>query len=137
MSGVDLVIAAPNGYELPAETIARARGLGGGGTVTQVHDPQEAARGAAAVYTDVWTSMGQEAETAVRKEAFKGFQVNAQLLAAAPPDALVMHDLPAHRGEEITDDVLESPRSVVFDQVENRMHAQQAVLATILGGVAR
>ena len=137
MAGVDLVIAAPAGYELPADTIARARALDGGGSVTQVHDPHEGVRGAAAVYTDVWASMGQEGEAGRRREAFAGYQVNAALLASAPADALVMHDLPAHRGEEITDEAIESPRSVVFDQVENRVHAQQAVLATILGGGAR
>ena len=137
MAGVDLVIAAPAGYELPAGTIARARALGGGGSVTQVHDPHEGVRGAAAVYTDVWASMGQEGEAELRREVFAAFQVNAALLASAPPDALVMHDLPAHRGEEITDEAIESQRSVVFDQVENRVHAQQAVLATILGGGAR
>ena len=137
MAGMELVIAAPKGYELPPETIDRAHALGGGGHVTQVNDPHEGVRGAAAVYTDVWTSMGQEAETAIRKEAFGGFQVNLELLASASADALIMHDLPAHRGEEITDEAIESPNSVVFDQVENRVHAQQAVLATILGGVSR
>lgn len=134
MAGVHLTIAAPGGYELPADTIARAEALPGGGSVTQTQDPHEAVREAAAVYTDVWASMGQEAEAARRAEDFSGFQLNAEIMASAPADALVMHDLPAHRGEEITDDVLESPRSVVFDQAENRMHAQQAVLASILGG---
>ncbi len=134
MAGMHLTVASPEGYELPAETLARAAALPGGGTVTQTHDPHEAVREAAAVYTDVWASMGQEAEASQRAEHFAGFQLNAEIMASAPADALVMHDLPAHRGEEITDEVLESPRSVVFDQAENRMHAQQAVLATILGG---
>ena len=136
MTGVDLVIAAPAGYELPSETIAIAGALTGGGSVTQVRDPFEAVKGATAVYTDVWASMGQEHEAAQRAEDFAGYQVNLELLAAAPPDALVMHDLPAHRGEEISDEAIESKQSVVFDQAENRMHAQQAVLASILGGAA-
>jgi len=132
MSGVHLRVASPEGYALPAETLAHASTLNGGGSVTQLIDPHEAVHGAAAVYTDVWASMGQEAEAAERAEDFVGYQLNAELMASAPPDALVMHDLPAHRGEEITDDLIESPRSVVFDQAENRMHAQQAVLASIL-----
>jgi len=133
MSGVYLTVASPSGYELPVETLERARALPGGGSVTQLCDPHEAVRDAAAVYTDVWASMGQESEAAQRAEAFAGYQLNAELMASAPAGALVMHDLPAHRGEEITDEMLESAQSVVFDQAENRMHAQQAVLATILG----
>lgn len=132
MTGVELRLASPEGYELPAESLARANGLTGGGQVVQLTDPHAAVTGAMAVYTDVWSSMGQEAEATQRAEAFTGYQLNADLMASAPPDALVMHDLPAHRGEEITDEMLESPRSVVFDQAENRMHAQQAVLASIL-----
>jgi len=133
MAGAHLVVASPHGYELPPEVLARVETLPGDGRVTQVFDAHEGVRGAAAVYTDVWASMGFEHEVAQRREAFKGFQVDAALMASAPPDALVMHDLPAHRGEEITDGVIESPRSVVFDQAENRMHAQQAVLALMLG----
>ena len=136
LSGVELVVATPSGYELPDETIAIARGLAGGGSVVQVRDPYEAVRNTAAVYADVWTSMGQEDEEAQRTEDFVGYQIDAALMAAAPSDAIVMHDLPAHRGEEITDEVIESPNSVVFDQAENRMHAQQAVLASILGGAS-
>ena len=101
-----------------------------------MRDPYEAVRSATAVYADVWASMGQEAEAAQRAEDFVGYQIDTALLSAAPSDALVMHDLPAHRGEEITDEVIESPNSVVFDQAENRMHAQQAVLASILGGAS-
>ncbi|MSQ30660.1 MAG: ornithine carbamoyltransferase [Dehalococcoidia bacterium] len=134
LAGIDLVIAAPAGYELPPDTIARAGALEGHGTVTQVRDPFAAVADVAAVYTDVWASMGFEHEAAQRAEDFTGYQVNMELLAAAPADALVMHDLPAHRGEEISDAAIESPRSVVFEQAENRMHAQQAVLASILGG---
>lgn len=133
MAGAHLVVASPHGYELPPEVLRRVEALPGEGRVTQVFDPHEAVRGAAAVYTDVWASMGFEHEIAQRREDFSGFQVDAALMASAPPDAIVMHDLPAHRGEEITDEVIESPRSVVFDQAENRMHAQQAVLALMLG----
>ena len=115
-------------------TVVVTSALAGEGTVTQLTDPAEAVRDAAAVYTDVWASMGQEAEAAQRAEYFSGYQLNAELMASAPSDALVMHDLPAHRGEEITDEMLESAQSVVFDQAENRMHAQQAVLASILAG---
>jgi len=132
MAGMELRLASPAGYELPAETLERACALAGGGTVLQLCDPHEAVACASAVYTDVWASMGQEAEAAQRAEHFAGYQLNAELMASAPADALIMHDLPAHRGEEITDDMIESPRSVVFDQAENRMHAQQAVLASIL-----
>ena len=94
--------------------------------------PEEAVRDADVVYTDVWTSMGQEAERLQRLEAFQGFQVDEQLMALAKPDAVFMHDLPAHRGEEITDEVMEGPQSVVFQQAENRLHAQKALLAAIM-----
>ncbi|MEX2228844.1 MAG: ornithine carbamoyltransferase [Dehalococcoidia bacterium] len=134
LAGMDFVCASPPDFGLPAETLVRARALPGGGSVTQLFDAHEGVREATAVYTDVWASMGHEHELESRKEHFAPFQLNAELLAAAPPDALVMHDLPAHRGEEITDDAIESPRSVVFDQAENRMHVQQAVLAALLGG---
>jgi len=96
------------------------------------HDPERAAAGADVLYTDVWTSMGQEAEYERRRRAFQGFQVNRALLARAKPDAIVMHDLPAHRGEEITDEVLDGPQSAVFEQAENRLHAQKAVLCWLL-----
>ena len=105
-----------------------ARAAAAGGSVQVGGDPIAAVDGADVVYTDTWTSMGQEAEAKLRTEAFEGFQVNAELLAQAHPDALVMHCLPAHRGEEISDDAIESPRSVVFNQAENRLHAQQALL---------
>ena len=104
--------------------------------MVQVRDPYEAVRGATAVYADVWASMGQEHEAAQRAEDFAGYQIDLPLLSAAPSDALVMHDLPAHRGEEISDEAIESANSVVFEQAENRMHAQQAVLASILGGAS-
>jgi ornithine carbamoyltransferase len=135
LAGIDLVVASPAGFELPAADVAQARSLAGGGSLTLIEDPIEAVRGSAAVYTDVWTSMGQEHDAAARREYFTGFQVNAALLAHAP-NALVMHDLPAHRGEEISDEAIESERSVVFDQAENRMFAQQAVLSLVMGDAA-
>jgi ornithine carbamoyltransferase len=96
-------------------------------------DPVSAVEGADVVYTDSWVSMGQEAETAARMQVFPPFQINSALLARAKPDAIVMHCLPAHRGLEITDEVMDGPQSVVFDQAENRLHAQKAILALILG----
>jgi ornithine carbamoyltransferase len=134
MAGMNLTCASPEGYELSPEVLAQAGELDGGGTVTVVRDPHGAVGDAAAVYTDVWASMGFEHEMAERREAFQGYELNQQLLASAPVDAVVMHDLPAHRGEEISDEVIESDRSIVFDQAENRMHAQQAVLSLLLGG---
>jgi ornithine carbamoyltransferase len=103
-----------------------------GGAVWIGEDPREAARGADVLYTDVWTSMGQEAETAARVAVFRPYQINGDLLRLAKPDAIVMHCLPAHRGEEITDDVLEGRQSVVFDQAENRLHVQKAVLEMLV-----
>ena len=105
-----------------------------GALVRQFHDPREAVAHADAVYTDVWTSMGQEAEATTRKVVFQPYQVNGQLMSAASPGALFMHCLPAHRGEEVTAEVFESPASVVFDQAENRLHTQKAVLEWLLGG---
>jgi ornithine carbamoyltransferase len=135
LAGIEFVVSSPPGFELPAADVAQARALPGGGSVTLTTDSVAAVRGSAAVYTDVWTSMGQESEADSRREHFAGFQVNAELLSHAP-GALVMHDLPAHRGEEITDEVIESERSVVFEQAENRMFAQQAVLSLVLGDTA-
>ena len=128
--GMHVRVATPEGYELDSGSLVEAtkRGDMAGGSVRTSNDPAEAVSGADVVYTDTWTSMGQEAEARVRLEAFADYQVNASLLASASPDALVMHCLPAHRGEEITDDVLDGPQSVVLDQAENRLHAQQALL---------
>ena len=95
-------------------------------------DPFEAVRGASAIYTDVWTSMGQEREAAARRAVFEPYQVNARLMAAAGPECLFMHCLPAHRGEEASADVVDSPRSVIFDQAENRLHTQKALLLMLL-----
>jgi len=136
MVGMDFRIASPQGYSLSKALVDRAESLAvaSGAAVVCLESPQEAVRGADVVYTDVWASMGQEEEQAERMRAFSGYQVNAELLALASPDAIVMHDLPAHRGEEIADEVIEGPQSVVFDQAENRLHAQKAVLALILGG---
>src|SRR5439155_23728466 len=126
--GFDFVLACPPGYE-PAATIVAAAGP----HVTVTHDAAAAARGADVLYTDVWTSMGQETEATVRRQAFHPYQLNAPLVARARPDVLVMHCLPAHRGEEITDDVIDGPRSVVFDQAENRLHVQKAIMMWLLG----
>jgi ornithine carbamoyltransferase len=136
MVGMDFRIASPQGYRLSRPLVDRAESLAAasGATVVCVESPQEAVRGADVVYTDVWASMGQEKEQTERRQAFSGYQVNGELLALASPDAIVMHDLPAHRGEEIADEVIEGPQSVVFDQAENRLHVQKAVLALILGG---
>lgn len=134
LSGMQVRVACPAGYEPQAAVVAQARALGAahGALIEIGHDPVAAVTGAAAVYTDVWTSMGQEQETAVRKQLFMPYQVNEQLMAHAP-EAIVLHCLPAHRGEEITDAVIDSARSVVFDQAENRRHAQKAVLLHVLG----
>jgi ornithine carbamoyltransferase len=136
MVGMDFRIASPQGYRVSRALVDKAESLAAasGAAVVCVESPQEAVRGADVVYTDVWASMGQEKEQAERRRAFSGYQVNGELLALASPDAIVMHDLPAHRGEEIADEVIEGPQSVVFDQAENRLHAQKAVLALILGG---
>ena len=102
------------------------------GTITIHRDPAEAASGADVLYTDVWASMGQEQEAQKRKKAFKGYQINRALMDQASKDVLIMHCLPAHRGEEITDEAIESPRSIVFDEAENRLHIQKAILATLM-----
>jgi ornithine carbamoyltransferase len=124
----DFFVACPPGYEPDPAITAES-----GARVRVTNDVAEAARGADVLYTDVWTSMGQEAEAEHRRRVFKPYQINDALVAGANPKALVMHCLPAHRGEEITDAVMEGPRSVVFDQAENRLHAQKAVLVWLLG----
>jgi ornithine carbamoyltransferase len=127
-----VVVATPPGYGPDPAVVTAADELGGRLTVTT--EPDAAARGADVIYTDVWTSMGQEAEREQRLETFQRYQVSERLVAFAKPSALVMHCLPAHRGEEITDAVLDSPRSIVLDQAENRLHAQKAVIREFLGG---
>ncbi|MBI4305322.1 MAG: ornithine carbamoyltransferase [Chloroflexi bacterium] len=130
LMGGELVIASPKGYELPGGVASRARQIGTrtGGALALVSTPEEAARGADIVYTDVWTSMGQEQETAQRVVAFKGYQVNPQLLKLAKPDVKFMHDMPAHPGEEVSPGMFDDPRSIVFDQAANRLHAQAGLL---------
>jgi ornithine carbamoyltransferase len=132
-TGMTLRVASPEGFEpLPRyRELADAAARSTGATVTYGADPIAAVTGADVIYTDVWTSMGQEQEYERRRRAFQGFQVNRELLARAKPDAIVLHDLPAHRGEEITDEVIDGPQSAVFDQAENRLHAQKAVLRWI------
>lgn len=133
--GVHVVVACPPGYEPDAAilTAARDEATKTGARVEVAHDVHEAVRGADAVYTDVWTSMGQEAESEKRRRVFDGYQVNEALFARAKNDAIFLHCLPAHRGEEVTDGVADHPRSRIFDQAENRMHAQKAVLLALLG----
>ena len=135
LSGMHFRIASPPGYALDSALVRRAEELAAeaGGSVRLCTEPEEAVRDADVVYTDVWASMGQEREAALRKEDFAGFTVDARLMARANPGAIFMHDLPAHRGEEVTAEVIDGPQSVVFDQAENRMHAQKALLALILG----
>lgn len=132
--GMHIVIASPSGYQPDPAILAQAQADAqrGGGLIEIVEDPMAAAKGADVLYTDVWASMGQEEETIVRAKAFMGYQVNMQTLKAAQPGAIVMHCLPAHRGEEITEEVLEGPQSVVFDEAENRLHAHKAILALLL-----
>jgi ornithine carbamoyltransferase len=132
--GLNFRIATPNDYELPTPVVIKARELAAesGSQIFETVDPYEAAREADVIYTDTWTSMGQEAETEKRKAVFPPYQVNATLLSKARPDAIVMHCLPAHRGHEITDDVADGPNSVIFPQAENRLHAQKAILAALL-----
>ena len=127
-TGMKINVATPAGFE-PESSVVRAAG----GSVRLFNDPIEAAKGADVVYTDVWASMGQEDEAEKRKEIFKPFQVNQKLLSFANKGALVMHCLPAHRGQEITDGAIDSPQSVVFDEAENRMHVQKAILIKLLG----
>lgn len=127
--GVHVAVATPEGYRPNPEIAAEAGRLG---QITLTCDPTEAVTGAHAVYTDVWASMGQESESSMRAEVFAPYQVNEALFAKARPDAIFMHCLPAHRGEEVTDGVIESEQSVVFDQAENRLHVQKALLVTLL-----
>ena len=129
--GMHVRLASPAGYELDAASVdaASQRADASGGSIVLLSDPSEAVASADVVYTDTWTSMGQELEATQRLEDFTGYQVNAELIAQASPAAVIMHCLPAHRGEEISDDVLDGPQSVVLDQAENRLHAQQALLA--------
>lgn len=132
--GAHVWVATPPGYEPKADAVAwaEARAAETGGSCTLTHDPAEAAKDADVLYTDVWTSMGQEAEAEKRRPIFLPFQVNAALLARAQSDAIFLHCLPAHRGEEVTAEVIDGPRSLVFQQAENRLHVQKAVLLELM-----
>jgi ornithine carbamoyltransferase len=134
MVGMDLACGCPKGYEPDPGVIEKAMEIAGrnGCHLTLVEDPMEAARGANVVYTDVWVSMGQEEEQKLREKIFKPYQVNSRLMSVADPKAIVMHCLPAHRGMEITDEVIDSERSVVLDQAENRLHAQKAIMVALM-----
>jgi len=133
MLGVNLRLAAPKGYELPAAVVRAAQTAAHhGATLELMSIATDAVAGADAVYTDAWTSMGQEAESTRRERIFRPYQVNAAMMAAAGRDALFMHCLPAHRGAEVTDEVMDSPCSVVFEQAENRLHTQKALLALLV-----
>ncbi|WP_407643866.1 ornithine carbamoyltransferase [Edaphobacillus lindanitolerans] len=133
-SGMEISVATPEGYEPSPDVMEHATAIAGstGGHVSWTSEPAEAVRQADAVYTDVWTSMGQEEETAQRLEAFKGFMVDDDMVAHAKPDYMFLHCLPAHRGEEVAASVIDGPNSHVFRQAENRLHAQKAVLASVL-----
>ncbi len=134
--GVNILLACPKGYEPDSSVISKARSLAVDGTsISLSHDPLESITGANVVYTDVWSSMGQEEQQQSRQSAFKKYIVNKELLAKADSEAIVLHCLPAHRGEEISDEVIESKNSRIFDQAENRVHVQQALLAALLGGL--
>lgn len=132
--GAHLRIATPAGYEPAADVVAEAKAVARqtSGKIELLRSPEEAVAGAQAVYTDVWTSMGHEEEAAARRAAFEGYQVNEALFSQAAPDAVFLHCLPAHRGLEVTDAVIDSPRSIVYDQAENRLHVQKAILHTLL-----
>ncbi|HKG55951.1 MAG TPA: ornithine carbamoyltransferase [Candidatus Limnocylindrales bacterium] len=132
--GLEVRLAHPAGYEPNARIVDRARAIGSavGGRLAFTDDPREAVHGADVVYTDAWTSMGQEAETEERRDAFGRYRVDAALVDAAGPDAVVMHCLPAHRGEEIASDVMDGPQSMIFEQSENRLHVQKALLVELL-----
>ncbi len=131
LTGMRMVIATPPNYEPDARILKRAREMGG--NIVLLRDPKKAVEEADVIYTDVWTSMGQEKERDKRLAAFKGYQVSDELIKLSKDDVVVMHCLPAHRGEEITDEVIEGKHSIIFDQAENRLHAQKAVLLKLIG----
>jgi ornithine carbamoyltransferase len=132
--GMNFRFAGPEGYGLSKDVMATAEALAqeSGTTIQYTHDPQEAAQGAHAIYTDTWVSMGQEEETKKRSKVFPPYQVNEALVSLGDPEVIVLHCLPAHRGQEITDAVADGPHSVIFQQAENRMHAQKAILFTLM-----
>lgn len=135
MLGVNLHAASPDGYHLPTVAVQRATSIARYGARLRLFtDPADAVAGADGVYTDTWTSMGQEAEADLRRQVFAAYQVNDDLMALAKPGAIFMHCLPAHKGEEVTEDVFESPASVVFDEAENRLHCQKAIMLLLMAG---
>jgi len=127
-------VATPEGFEPGPDVVSEAKRMAREtrGKIEISHSPEEAVAGAQAIYTDVWTSMGQEKESEVREKAFAGYQVNEALFSAAAADAIFMHCLPAHRGSEVSEGIMDSPRSIVFEQAENRLHVQKAILLTLL-----
>lgn len=131
LMGMNFVMACPKGYEPDRDVLMKSR-ESAKGSIRVVNDPKEAVSDADVVYTDVWVSMGQEKEASVKKRKFKNYQINSGLLSYADKDAIVLHCMPAHRGEEITDEVFDGPRSFVFDQAENRLHTQKALLEFLL-----
>lgn len=133
--GWNFTIANPEGYDMPAGSVEQAKQVaaGTGSKLTFLRDPHEAVKGAQVIYTDTWTSMGQEEETARREAVFPPYQVNAKLVSEADKDVIVMHCLPAHRNHELTDEVADGPHSVIFPQAHNRLHAQKAILARLFG----
>ncbi len=135
-AGMDIAVATPKGYEPNAEIVETAKEDAKltGSNITITYDPIEAMSGADVVCTDTWVSMGQEAEKAERIKIFKDYQINADLFAKSKEDSIFIHCLPAYRGYEVTEDVIDGPRSVIFDEAENRLHAQKAVLAAVMGG---
>jgi ornithine carbamoyltransferase len=134
--GMEIRVATPSGYEPDGQVVSDARKWAreAGRDIVLGVDPESAVRGADVIYTDTWTSMGQEAERETRLPLFRPYQVNQELVALAKPDAVVMHCLPAHRGEEITDEVIDGSQSIVLDQAENRMHLQKAILVSLMAG---
>jgi ornithine carbamoyltransferase len=130
LTGMDITVASPKGYEVSPQLVQRAKTLGG--KVRMVKKPEDAVKDADIIFTDTWVSMGDEAERAKRLSAFQGFTVDNRLLTRASPDARVLHCLPAHRGEEITGEVIDGPQSLVWDEAENRLHAQKALLVKLL-----
>jgi ornithine carbamoyltransferase len=135
LSGMNLTVSCPPGFEPLPAALSRAQeiAVGTGSRLLVEHDPKVAASGADVIITDTWASMGQEAEHDARVRSFSGYRVNADLMSLAAPSALFMHCLPAHRGEEVTDEVIDSPASVVYDEAENRLHAQKALLTMVMG----
>ena len=133
LAGMSVVVATPEGYQPDPKIVEKAIALAGSASVTVTTDPEAAAKGSHVLYTDVWASMGQEGSASSRVPVFQPYQINSALLAQADKDAIVLHCLPAHRGEEITDEVMEGPQSRIWDEAENRLHAQKALLVALLG----